>query len=254
MSARLNAMYAGLQRIQGGFANSWGQTYDVRRLSNTTNGSITNNSPIISGFTMSPWRETSKKEVENTFFDTLLFRGICDNRQLQIGDILTQTGSRNDGSIFTLAQMRDLHPNIFVRTEQAASLSRPRPTAGAASQQPGSGVIGTSGYAGFEKDNEQYLTLKNGSYAFSYDSSRPQASLQIGIQPLNRVRDGNVELPTALYREHYVIYIPMFPGDMLNELDRIRLPSMDSYEVAELFSSDTTGLSGYVCIVERINT
>lgn len=251
----LDGMFDGLQDIEGGFAAEWGQSYDVRRLDDATNGSITNNAPVVSGFRIHPERTTKKSEIENVTFDILVYEATCDNRQLQIGDVLTQMGSRNDGSIFTLAQMRDLHPTLMIRTAFAASLSRPMPTGGAASQQPSSGVIAADDgtYAGIDWESEQWLRLQSGSYSFSGDNTKPKATVQVEIQPLNRVRDGAGPLPTMLPREHYVAYIPILEGTMLNEKDRIRLPNMDAYEIALIASSDLVGLAGYICICERVN-
>lgn len=249
-----HAMHQGLQLMGGGFASSWGQPFDVRRLSNTTNTSIASNAPIISGFRA--WVEkASRTDIENAVFDTLVFEATCNNLQLQLGDVLTQTGDYNDGSIFTVAQMRPSHPTLFVRTSDSCSLSRPMPTAGQSDQQPATGhIVETPGYAGDDKGTEWFLKLQNGSYFFSSDNTIPNASLYAGLQPISRVRDGASELPgTGLYREDYIVWIPLFHGDMLHEMDRLRFPNMDAYQVARLFSSGDVGLSGYICTIERVN-
>jgi hypothetical protein len=242
-----------IQIGRGAAAGVIGQTYDIRRLDDNTNGAISNNPPIFTAYPARVRRTTSKAAIENITFDTLIFQATCDNRVLRDGDLLTQTGYENDGSIFTMAQARPTRETLWVRTEATCSITRPMPTAGAASQQPANGIVATQGYSGFAKSTEIPLTLQNGMYSFSSDPNATQASVQVGIQPFNRIRDGNIKLPTALYREHFMIWVPMLPGEILNELDRVRFQNMDAYEVALIFSTDTVGLSGHICIVERIN-
>lgn len=257
MSA-FDAMHEGLQLMGGGFAGDWGQPFDVRRLDDNTNTSISNNNPITvtsDGCQFRAWVDkASRKMIENSAFDILTFEATCNNLQLQIGDTFTQTGKYNDGSIFTLAQMRPMHETIFVRTEAGCSISRIMPTAGAADQQPISGIVETPGYGGADKGTEHFLKLQDGNYFFSTDGTIPNASVLAGLQPISRVRDGVGSLPgTGLYREDYIVWLPLMTGEMLYELDRLRFPNMDAYQVARLFSSNSVGLSGYICTIERVN-
>ena len=242
-----------IQIGRGAAAGVIGQTYNIYRLDANTNGAITDNNPIYTGYPARVRRTTSKAAIEQVTFDTLIFQSTSDNRVLVQGDVLIQNGYENDGSIFTFAQARPTRETLFVRTEAAASITRPMPTAGQAAQQPVAGIVATPGYSGFAKSTEFPLILTNGMYSFSQEPGAYQASVQVGISPLNRVRDGNMKLPTALYREHFLIYVPLLPGEMLSELDRIRLPNADAYEIALMHSTEDVGIAGYICIVERIN-
>lgn len=245
-----------VQRGRGKASNVLGQTYTVQRLSAAVNGSITNASPLYTGFPASV-AKASKMKIENQTFDLQVFTATCDNRNLQIGDLLTETGYGSDGGAFTLAQKRPLRETILVRTESSITITRPKPAGGQASQQPLQGSTIAPGYLGVNKAGEWPLTLANGMYAFEPTGS--PAVVPCGLQPLNRVRDGAKgdaagRLPTALYREHFLAYLPLLPGETLNELDRLNFGNSDRYEVALFFTSAQRGFSGYICIVEKLST
>lgn len=253
MSA-LSPFDAAIQAMRGGIAANWGQTYDIYRMTSTTNGSISTNSPIITGFPLRIQRITKKMAIEGNTFDLLMFEFTCDNRSLEIGDVLTENGYKTDNGAYTLAQMRPTRETICAWTPFNVSMSRPKPTAGAMEQQPSSGIVAaTSGtYSGDVKATEWPLTLKNGSYAFSIDSSLPKASLYAGLAQKDRVRDGNnIDIPTALSREQFIIYLPLIDGEMLRERDLVNFPNQDRYQIASLYSSDLVGLSGNICVCER---
>jgi hypothetical protein len=244
------------QTILGVGAFIDGQSFEVRRNSPTTNIGISSNRPVIPFFAARVEPKPSKRLIENSTHEILVFEASCNNLRLKEGDVLKQYGWKNDGSVFTYAQARPMQSTIFVRTEATCSLSRPMPTAGQAAQQPSSGIVAAASgeYMGIAKSTEWFLTLINGDYAFSSDPSIPHADVYVGLQPLHKVADGNnVDLPTALYREKFMCWIPQLPGEMLTELDRIRFQNSDVYELAEIFSTDSVGLSGYICLVERIN-
>lgn len=249
-----------IQEGRGAAASVIGQTADVRRLDDTTNVSIANNTPVLANFPFIP-HKASKKNIENTTFDILIFEATCDATYLQIGDLCTQTGFANDGSRFTVAQKRPTQKTLWVRTEANVSLSRPHPGAGAASQQPRVGAVATPGYGGVWKKNDDQLQLASGLYTFTSTPGTP-AQVQCGLQPLNRVRDpsstfspgAGPQIPTALYREHFLAYVPLLPGVQVNELDRLHFGMSDAYEVVLIFTSEQTGLAGYVLIVEKMGT
>jgi hypothetical protein len=116
-----------------------------------------------------------------------------------------------------------------------------------------SGSVVAGGYLGIDKAGEQILTLTDGLYEFTSAGGATPAGVPCGIQPLNRVKDAKEpKLPTVLYREHFLAYIPELPGEQLNELDRLNLPNSDRYEIAMLFSTGETGIAGTVAIVERL--
>lgn len=252
-----------IQITQGqGIAQVVGQSYDVRRLSASTNVSISSNAPIISAFPTSIRRYTTKVALENATFDLLSFVAVCDNRALQLGDEFTETGYKAmESGVYVLAQMRPLQETIWMRTESNIAITRMLPSAGQESQQPASGWVaqapGTIGAV--DKRSEQVLTLKNGTYAFTTTPGATPAGVVCGLQPLNRIRDtskGTVagKWPTALYREHFLAYMPLIPGEEIVELDRLNFPNSDRYEVMVKYTSEQTGISGYILIVEKLGT
>lgn len=242
-----------IQDGRGAAASVLGQGYTVHRLNDTTNGSISNNTPLYLQFPARLRHTTSKAAIENTSFDILVFQATCDNRKLEIGDLCVQTGYVNDGSVFTVAQKRPTRETLWIRTESACSLSRPKPFSGQAAQNPATRVFPTPGYSGIAKSSEWFLTLNDGLYSYTSDPNAQVATVYCGLQPTRRIRDGNIKMPTALYREQFLAWLPMLPGEVLSELDRVRFPNQDAYEIALIFSTDVTGLAGHICLVERIN-
>src|SRR6185437_11055391 len=104
-----------LQLVQGAIASVLGPTFDVYRVVDTSNGSIFDGPPVLSGFPISPVK-TGKKFIENQTFDLLGFIGTCDNRQLEYGDVVIKTGyDPRTTDVFVFAQLRELGPSIFVR-------------------------------------------------------------------------------------------------------------------------------------------
>lgn len=249
-----------IQEGRGAAASVIGQTCDVRRLDGTTSISVSNNAPVLRHFPFIP-RRAKKQHIENTAFDLLVFESTCDGTFLQIGDLCTQTGYLNDGSRFTVAQLRPTQKNLWVRTEANVSISRPIPQAGAAAQQPSGGAVATSGYAGIWKAEDEQLQLSFGLYTFTTMPGTP-AQVACGLQPLNRVRDASSgfspgagpQVPTSLYREHFLAYLPLLPGVQLNELDRIHFGMADAYEIIFPFTTEQTGFAGYILLVEKMGT
>lgn len=241
-----------IQRGRGKAASKLGQTYTQYRLGSTS-GSITSGTPIATNF---PARiaKASKKAIENQSFDLLVMEATCDNRTLEIGDLLVETGYGSDNGQYWVAQKRPTRETLWVRAESNCNITRPMPTAGAASQQPASGPELVDGWAGVQKDTEQILTLQNGLYSFTSTAGATKAVIPAGLQPLNRIKDArDPDIPTALYREHFLVYLPLLPGAILNELDRISFSNMgDAYEIALMFTTEQTGLSGWILIVEKL--
>jgi len=244
-----------IQQAQGAIGAVVGQTYDVFRMTNTTSGSILNGPALYTGFPLSP-AKAQKKHIENTTFDLQVFVGTCDNRDLEIGDVLVETGYEAlENNIFIFAQRRPMGVSLFVRGEVKGFISRPNTGAGSSSQQtPGSGVVVDDAWGGTYKGIEEYLTLTNGVYTFqSPPDASTGATLPIGLQPLNRVRDGTIpKVPTIQYRTHHLAFVPMLNGEQLNEQDRINASSSDRYEIMEVYASADAGLDGgYILIVEK---
>lgn len=246
-----------IQYGRGKEAGKLGQTYTVQRLKSITNGAVTSTPPIKVNF---PVRllKAKKHAIENQTFDLLIMEARCDNRKLSLLDVLTETGFKADGGVWTVAQFRPTRETILVRTEANITITRPMPSAGQAAQQSAPGVtIAPDGtWGGVNKAGEQVLTLINGLYAFESVNASP-ASIQAGIQPLNRVRDVPTsaamgKTPMPQYREEFLAYVPMLPGTYLDEHDRLNFPSRDRYEIAQVFSTDLTGLAGYILTVKKL--
>lgn len=235
-----------------------GQTYGVYRLNNTTQQSVTSNPPVagLSAFPCRFRRTTSKLAIENEVYSLICFQGTCDNRQLAIGDLLYETGyEAMDAGYYTYAQARPTRESLFMSTPFTATLTRMHPHAGQAEQQPTEPGewIDLDGYGGPDRPSESVLVLQNGFYSYQNNANLHPASVQVGMQPIRRIRDGNsLGTPgTDMFRVEYLFYCPELPGEQINELDRFNLGSSDRYEVSQIYSSEYTGLAGNICVAEK---
>ena len=216
------------------------------------NNAVISGTPVLGNFPARIRRTTSKVAIENEVFGILVFEAICNNSYLVNQDVIVgaRTGST---ACYTFVQARPTRETLWVRTESTCSITRPSPKGGAAAQMPVSGALAAPGYGGIPKSTEMVMTLTNGLYNFSATGSTP-ASIQCGLQPLRKIKDGNsLGTPTDLYREEFLIYVPDLPGEMLSEMDRINFSNQDRYEVAVIFSTALTGLSGNICVVEKLS-
>lgn len=243
-----------IQEGRGAAAEVLGQTYDVRRLDDKTNGSISNNQPIFKNFPARLRRTTQKVAIENEIFSLLCFVALCDNSKIELMDQFREVGyGAMDQGIYVLAQKRPTRETLWMRAEWNCAITRPHPDGGRSDQQPTTGWSSIDGYGGIPKAHEEVLTLTNGLYAFSNDTALSPASVSCALQPLNRIRDGSsLGTPTDFYREHFLVFVPDLPGEQLNELDRINFPNSDRYEIAVIYTSDLTGLAGNILVVEKL--
>lgn len=255
-----------IQFGRGVAAGVIGQTYDVRRLLQpvAANQSISSQDPIFTNYPFRLRRTTSKVEIENDIFSLICYKATGDNRFLIKGDQLTETGYKpeQDG-VYIMAQDRPTRETLFMRAESNISITRMAPSAGKAIDQPVSGWASGSqpdpdanGYGGVTKEGEEVLTLTNGVFSFESSGASP-ASLQAALQPIKDVKDTSKsvaggEMPVSLYREKFLAYVPIFPGESLNELDRLNFKNEDRYEVATIYTSENSFLSGWICIVEKM--
>jgi hypothetical protein len=254
MSSAIRQIDAAIQAGRGAAASVLGETHDVRRMSPTTNGSISSNAPVISAFQAYVPKKAKKMDVENDLFSLNAYEAKCDNTQLQIGDVLTQTGYKSDGRVYTYAQQRPAGKSIFVRTEWNCFISRPHPGAGNPEQQPTSGAVFIEERGAISKLSEQVLVLQNGTYSFE-DAGASPAGIYVGMQQLNRIRDGKgLGTPTDLPDEHFLFYVPYLPGEQIERKDRINLGNSDRYEVLSVYSSDAVGLVGSIIIAGMLGT
>lgn len=270
MGTRVAYLDQKVQYGKGKAASVYGQTYDVYRLG-TSSGSIYDSKPVLSNFPMSPVKAKGK-DIENETFKLQIFDGDCNNTKLQLGDILKETGyealttsgqqvqggtsNAFTGDVFCFAQRRPFRgPSLFVRCEAGISITRPAPRSGAAYQQPRSGSVKASFHIGVDKASEWGLVLSNGSYFFSNDPQYDLAGIPAGLLQLNRIRDAaNPKWPVALYREHFVIYVPLLNGIQIQELDSFNFPNSDRYTAGSVYTSEDTGLTGWLIIPEKLGT
>ncbi|HET9029263.1 MAG TPA: hypothetical protein VFN49_03730 [Candidatus Aquilonibacter sp.] len=251
------ALDAGLQAMRGGYASLRGQTYSVYRLSSATPGTgILTGTPVLVGYACAFRRLTSLNAIESTPFDLVCFEGFGDNRELQLGDVLVETGTGAlPANRYTFAQARPTRESIYVRTEFLCSVGAPVPHAGAASAQPSSGWTYESGYGGMDDANVSMVELVSGVYQFNPTPGVAGASVPCGITPFNRVRDGStLGTPTDNERARYVAYVPdlgssavLKPGYRLTVL-----ATGESYLISSFINSEGAGLFGYVCLCEKV--
>lgn len=243
-----------IQVGRGAAAAVIGQNYDVYRLSDSTNGSILSGSPVYTNFPARIRRISTKTAIEDAIFDLVLFQATCDNRALLVGDTFQETGyEAQEAGVYVMVQARPTRETLWMRCESNCALSRPMPTAGQAAQLPSSGAVAVLGYGGYQKDTEQMLTLVDGLYAYSSVPGLSPASVQVGIQQLNRIRDSkDPPFPVTAYREHFLLYIPPTPGEELNEMDRINAANGDRYQIASILQTADAGLAGWITICERL--
>lgn len=241
-----------IQKGRGAVASALGQTYTVYRLTNQS-GSVISGQPLFPAFP-ARLRKATKVAIENTSFDLECFTATCDNEAIQKQDVLVENGYESDNGIWVFAQERPTRETIWVRAETLCFISRPYTASGSVAEQPASGVTVQTSWGGTSKPIEKYLILTNGLYSYSATATTG-ASVPVGIQPLNRVRDGRIpKVPTTQYRTHHLAYVPLLPGEQLNEQDRINAANGDRYEIMEVHTTDMVGLSGNVCIVEKLAT
>lgn len=250
----LEVLDQAIQIGRGAAAAVIGQTYGVYRLGNSTNVSVLAQNPIYTTFPARIRRIATKDAIEDAIFDLVCFEATCDNRSLQIGDTFVENGYGSlSSNIYTLVQFRPTRETLWIRCESNCAMTRPMPTAGQAAQLPSAGAVTVLGYGGYQKDTEQILTLVDGLYGYSDTPGLTPASIQIGIQQLNRIRDSREpKFPITAYREHFLAYIPPTPGEELNELDRINAGNGDRYQIASILQTADAGVAGWICIVERM--
>lgn len=246
-----------IQEGRGVAAAILGQTYAQYRLSSSTNNCVISGTPVASAFPARLRRTSAKAAIEGAIFDLACFQATCDNRTLVLDptsgvqDFFVENGyEAMPSDMFALAQIRPTRETLWMRVESFCQITRATPGAGNPDQYPDSGGVAIHGMQGVTgTPGDAILTLTGGAYSF--ESSGSPASIPCGLQPLNRVRDGKLlGTPTDQPRAHYLIYVPLFPGEQLQEYDRIKFPNGDSYEVL-VIQPGITGLVGYVTICEK---
>lgn len=248
----LVAIDAAIQAGRGAEASVNGQHYSVYRLSPSTNVSVISGTPLYKRFPAIYDDKPPKKSIENQIFDLLAVKFVCNNLYLREGDVLVETEYGADASgQYVIAQIRPRKHTLALRVDVNGALQRPRPFGGSGAQQPVSGAVGV-GYGGNSPFTREKLVLTNGSYDWvTYDDPTPPASVPIGLQPTDRVSPTREpDLPTTKARARYLAFLPLLPGVEVQQTDVIKGLHGDTYEVKSVYTSEQTGLYGWVCIVE----
>jgi hypothetical protein len=159
------------------------------------------------------------------------------------------------GASYYFVQDRPAREVLFARAEFAVSIWRPEPEGGAADQYPNTGSVLATGYGGTPESSEQMLTLASGTYSFTSAPDATPASVQIGLQPMNR-SSPTVDLgtPTDMPRDRFSMFSPPLPGIELRIGDRVNVNDLNQnrYEIRQVFAAQS-GFWGYSATVENIN-
>lgn len=241
-----------LQRAKGKAANVYGQTYDQYRLSNQTpNSGILNGLPIASSVAMS-LKKAQKTVIEGESFSILTMNAMVDNRNLQIGDLLLETGYEANAGVYAVAQIRPLRATLLVRCEQTGYIIRPTPLGGNANQMPPSGASWNQQYGGYAEGSQQYATIQKGTFTFA--PSGAMAELAFNLTPTNRIREmRDPKFATQVANQQYLAWIPAYPGLEIRETDYFQLTD-DSLKlkIVQLYQPQNVGFTGYTVIVEEM--
>ena len=233
-----------------------GQTYQVRRITPRTSGSVLDSKPIGSVYAKIT-RSTSKALFENQTFDALIYEAEVDWRPLVLGDVLTEVGQKSDGASYVYAQHRITNQAFWARAEHVATISRPNaeivddPAVELESGwQWSQSTPGNDDYAGRTDATDAVLSLTNGVYSFG---SGTAAKVPVGITPIARVSDSTgKDFAENAARTRFIMYVPPLPGIELQRIDRIDCGDV-SYDVVMAFTN-TVGLVGSACVIEQDDT
>lgn len=262
VSNALDGIEDGFQRMEGGFASSWGQTFQVFRLSPTSpSQGLIYDTPVIPTYYARPKRMSSRNVLENGIFDLIAFDAEGDSLHMMTGDVIQEIGLGADASIYTYVQHRITRADIWMRTESLATITRPEPLGGRFDQQPLVGSTIAPRYIGENYNSQFPLTLNGGSYQFIEGGS--PTIVAVGLQDNSRVSDGSADgaagsLATKLPLPQFMAYVPLMPGvnlqlrDVLHVASPLGTAPPDHYEVQKFLSTGGAGLIGYVCICDKI--
>lgn len=244
------------QEILGIGAELIGTAFDVYRLSDggdgrpATQGSLLNGEPLIRDFYAEFHRVNQAKDLETTPIYDMVFVGLCDATDLRVGDVLVeQDPDKPIGGMFTVADLRPLKRNVFVRTEVAGSLSRSYGLGGTTKLQ------GKIGYQGAGKTSEFPVIVENGYYYIGDnhgDEPAVPAAIPFGIQPYKRLGPASkLAIPTATHRTEAFVYMPLLQGFLLQQGDVLSDQNGNRYMIHTLLGYNV-GIQGYQIIAESL--
>jgi hypothetical protein len=243
-----------VQYGRGVAAEYVGATYDVYRLRNFksskppySDGSIVSQmSRVMRGYKCRMIRTNSAVAIEQTDIYDMMFAMLGDATCMKVGDVLVRTGGfRNDGEIFTIAQLRPMSYNMAIRTEVEGSIARPY------GQGDSEQLLGYVAYQGAGKTYEKNYTLKQGWYYISEPEDIP-AMIPFGIQPYKRLGPTpEIKQPTTTHRTEVFAYVPLLPGLLIEPGDMLADQNGNRYQIHNV-NVFTTGLQGYQLIAESV--
>jgi hypothetical protein len=242
-----------IQAGRGAAASVLGQTYDVYRLSSASNGSILDGEPVITGYQGRLRRITDRKAIEADPLELIVAEFTLSNVDLELGDILVETGYESDGGRWCFAQARPTRESLFVRCEELVQIYRPRvgnlvPTGTPNAATPGAPFV-SSTFASSDVSTRESLSLTDGVYNFS-PPNIAAADIPIGIQMTARAGGTRANaLPSSSATARFVGYIPPLPGITINSDDVLYLDDDHSYIVNSALQ-EAPGFQGTVMVLE----
>ena len=244
-----------VQYGRGAAADIIGEIYDVYRRSDGTDGRIPSQGSVLNtsnrvytGLAIRMMRSNAAIAAENTNIYDMIFAGMCDASVLKVGDVVTRTQDyRNDREMFTVADLRPLSYNVFVRTEVEGSISRPW---GVGDSEK---LLGFVEYQGAGKYTERPYVLQSGYYYIA-EPGKPvsPAVIPLGIQPYKRLgAKPEIRQPTTTHRTEMFCYAPLIPGMFIEAGDILSDQNGNRYMIHNV-SLFTVGLQGYQLIAESL--
>jgi hypothetical protein len=181
----------------------------------------------------------------------LYYIGLCDTRQLKVGDVFVETGPEladtPDGRVYFLNDVQPFLPPVFTRVEIFGTITRPH--GDGASEQP---IQGYDGYQGESKFTEEIITLGDSLYSFA--TSGTPTVIPMGIQPAKRMgSQQDIKFPTATHRGLYMASCPLLPGVQIQPGDYLSDQNGSRY-VIHVPHAQTVGNQGIQMLVESVFT
>jgi hypothetical protein len=251
--------YAALDDVvqygRGRAAEIIGEPYDIYRLSDgldgrePTQGSMLNEpNKILCSFPIRMVKTNAAIAIEQTNIYDMIYTGMCDATDLKVGDVAVRVGRhRKTNEMFTLAQLRPLSYNTFIRTEVEGNISRPWGKGD--SEQ----LLGLVDYQGAGKTTERPYILNDGYYYIGTPNGfLSPAVIPLGLQPYKRLGPSpKIQQPTTTHRVEMFSYVPLLPGLYIEPGDTISDQNGNRYMI-QTISTYSVGLQGYMLIAESL--
>lgn len=234
-----------VQYGRGRAAEYIGPPCDVYRLQpGVSSGSVLNDeSRIFQNVNARFTRSNSAIIIEQTPVYDMIYTMTADATNIQVGDIFVEKGSRADGGIYAIGQLRSMGANIAIRTEIAGAITRPW------GQGDSEQLLGTVDHQGIGKSYERPYRLEKGFYYCDKIDVSP-AVIPFGLQPYKRLGPmPEYKYPSTTHRTEMFAFVPLLPGLYIEPGDMLSDQNGQRFQVHSL-SSFTTGIQGYFLILE----